>query len=405
MKILIGLLYSLLPEIVVFAIALLLAQQVGTFPSAGRLAVEISVGAVLLAALGLSMQFNRSRMSFALLTLIGTYLGIVLLSHLTDPVRRAVLDGGLCLVLPLDVLAFSCIPERGVFSRYGGLWFALLAGETLALWALTAFASPLLARALQVQFTHLSFLAHSDVTQPALLIIGLGLLWFNDRLMRRHDAESAAFFLAMVSALPVLHGADPARSILFLGAAGLGFGYAVIQGSWSMAYLDELTGLPGRRALEEQMRQLAGRYAIAMVDVDHFKHFNDRYGHDVGDQVLRFVASRLQQPALVGKPFRYGGEEFCLLYGGRDLAQVKQELEQVRADIESCRFDLRQGGRRNEDTGPGEIQQDMLSITVSIGAAQHGEHLDEPWTVLKAADKALYDAKHAGRNRVSLGGA
>ena len=405
MKILVGLLYSLLPEVVVFAIAALLAQQVGTFPSAGRLAVEISVGTILLAALGLSMQFNRSRMSFALLTLIGAYLGIFLLSRLGDPVKRAVLDGGLCLMLPLDVLVFSFIPERGVFSRYGGLWFGLLAGETLALWALTAFASPPLARALQVQFTHLSFLAHSDVTQPGLLITGLGLLWFNDRLLRGHDAESAAFFLAIVSALPVLHGVDPARSILFLGAAGLGFGYAVIQGSWSMAYLDELTGLPGRRALEEQMRQLSGRYAIAMVDVDHFKHFNDRYGHDVGDQVLRFVASRLLQPALIGKPFRYGGEEFCLLYGGRDLAQVRQELEQVRADIESCRFDLRQGGRRTEDTGPGDEPPNMLSITVSIGAAQHGEHLDEPWTVLKAADKALYDAKHAGRNRVSIEGA
>jgi diguanylate cyclase (GGDEF)-like protein len=395
-KILVGLLYSLLPEIVVFTIAALLAQQVGAFPSAGRLAVEISVAAILLAALGLSMQFNRSRMSFALLTLIGACLGMFLLSRLGDPVKRAVLDGGLCLALPLDILAFSCIPERGVFSRYGSLWFGLLAGELLALW---------LARALQVQFTHLSFLARTDVTQPALLVIGLGLIWFNDRLLRRHDAESAAFFLAMVSTLPVLHGADLARSTLFLGAAGLGFGYAVIQGSWSMAYLDELTGLPGRRALEEQMRQLGGRYSIAMVDVDHFKHFNDRYGHDVGDQVLRFVAARLLQPALVGKPFRYGGEEFCLLYGGRDLAQVKQELEQVRADIESCRFDLRQGGRRNEDTGPGEGHPDMLSITVSIGAAQHGEHLDEPWTVLKAADKALYDAKHAGRNRVSLDGA
>ena len=223
--------------------------------------------------------------------------------------KRAILDGGLCLVLPLDVFVFAFIPERGVFSRYGGLWFGLLAGETLALWALTAFPSLLLAHALQVQFTHLSILAHSDVTQPALLIIGIGLLWFNDQLLRRHDAESAAFFLAMVCVLPVLHGTELARSALFLGAAGLGFGYAVIQGSWSMAYLDELTGLPGRRPLEEQMRQLGGRYAIAMVDVDHFKHFNDRYGHDVGDQVLRFVASRLQRTGLGGQtlPLRRRG--------------------------------------------------------------------------------------------------
>jgi len=404
MKIIIGVLYTLLPEIVVFAIAALLAAQAGGFPASGRLAVEISACAILLAALGLSLQFNRSRVFFALLTLAAAYVGIFVLSRLSDPLKRAVLDGGLCLFLPLDVLVFALIPERGIVSRYGGLWFGLLAAEVLALWLLTAFPSLLVARALQVQFTHLSFLANSDVTQPALLISLLGLLYLNDRLLRKHDAESAAFFLALVTALPVLHHVQLANAALFLAAAALGFGYAVIQGSWSMAYLDELTGLPGRRALEEQMRQLGGRYAIAMVDVDHFKHFNDRYGHDVGDQVLRFVASRLRKPALAGKPFRYGGEEFCLLYGGRDLAQVRDELEEVRADIESCRFDLRQGGRRTDDTGPGDGQPDMLSITVSIGAAQHGEHLDEPWTVLKAADKALYDAKHAGRNRVSLGG-
>jgi diguanylate cyclase (GGDEF)-like protein len=404
MKVLIGVLYTLLPEIVVFAIAALLAAQVGSFPATGRLAVEISACAILLAALGLSLQFNRSRMFFALLTLAAAYIGMFALSRLSDPLKRAVLDGGLGLFLPLDVLVFAFIPERGIVSRYGGLWFGLLAVETLALWLLTVFPSLLVAHALQVQFVRIGLLASSDVTQPALLITFIGLLALNDRLLRKHEAESAAFFLALVAVLPALHHMQLANAALFLAAAALGFGYAVIQGSWSMAYLDELTGLPGRRALEEQMRQLGGRYSIAMVDVDHFKHFNDRYGHDVGDQVLRFVASRLQRPALAGKPFRYGGEEFCLLYGGRELPQVRDELELVRADIESCRFDLRQGGRRNEDTGSPDDQPDMLSITVSIGAAQYGEHLDEPRTVLKAADKALYDAKHAGRNRVSIGG-
>jgi len=404
MKIVVGMLYTLLPELFVLLVAALLAGRMAGFSPTGQLAAEIGTCAILVVALGLSAQFNRSRMFFALLALLGTYVGMLALARMDSRVPRAVLGGGLNLCLPLDLLVFTCIPERGIFSRYGGIWFALIGAEAAALWALTAFPSPLLAHALNVQFTHLGFLAGSGVTQPALLLTGLGLLWINDRLLRSHDAESGAFFLALVTVLPVLHSTQLAGAALYIGAAALGFSYAVIQGSWSMAYLDELTGLPGRRALEEQMRQLGGRYSIAMVDVDHFKHFNDRYGHDVGDQVLRFVASRLQRPALAGKPFRYGGEEFCLLYGGRELPQVKDELEQVRADIAACRFDLRQGGRRSEDDGQGEMDgKDMLSITVSIGAAQHGEHLDEPWTVLKAADKALYDAKHAGRNRVSLG--
>jgi diguanylate cyclase (GGDEF)-like protein len=232
----------------------------------------------------------------------------------------------------------------------------------------------------------------------------LGLLWLNDRLLRRHSAELAAFFFSLVAALPMLYTAGAGMVAVFTGAAGCAFGYALIQESWSMAYLDELTGLPGRRALEEYMRQLAGHFVIAMVDVDHFKHFNDRYGHDVGDQVLRFVAARLELKAAGGKAFRYGGEEFCLIYAGRGLADVETELDQLRADIETCRFDLRRRGRRNEDHAGQEpgAEADMLAITVSIGAATGGAGEREPWAVLKSADKALYAAKHAGRNRLSL---
>ena len=62
-----------------------------------------------------------------------------------------------------------------------------------------------------------------------------------------------------------------------------------------MAYHDELTGLPGRRALNEALLRVGSRYAVAMVDVDHFKHFNDAYGHEVGDQVLRMVAAQLDR--------------------------------------------------------------------------------------------------------------
>ena len=404
MKIFVGVLYTLLPEILLLGLASLLAAYAAGFPASGQLAVELSTTAILLAALGLSAQFNRSRMFFALLTLLFAYLGLFALARVTDPVVRASLSGAFSLFLPLDLVVFAGIGERGVFSRYGGLWFTLLAVECMACWGMAAFPSPKLVQALHVQFVHFHLFGLTHLTQPGLLLLGLGLLWIQDQLLQRHSAETAAFFGALVAAVPVLHLTHLAPVALFLAAAGLAFGYAVIQESWSMAYLDELTGLPGRRALEEQLRQLGKRYAIAMVDVDHFKHFNDRYGHDVGDQVLRFVASRLQQPALTGKPFRYGGEEFCLLYGGRNLPEIQDELERLRADIADCSFDLRRGERRGDGDASG-MDGNLLSITVSIGAAEYGEGLDEAWTVLKAADQALYQAKHDGRNRVRLGSA
>src|SRR5688500_20279314 len=85
---------------------------------------------------------------------------------------------------------------------------------------------------------------------------------------------------------------------------------SVIEASYLMAYQDGLTGLPARRALTEALHQMNGKFTIAMVDVDHFKKLNDRYGHDVGDQVLRMLASRLAKVSNGGRAFRYGGEEF-----------------------------------------------------------------------------------------------
>ncbi|MGH7488941.1 MAG: GGDEF domain-containing protein, partial [bacterium] len=286
--------------------------------------------------------------------------------------------------------------------------FGLLTIETCCIAALIAFHAAPVVAALHVHFVHLGVLDRTPITQPGLLLLGIGLVWLNDRLMLRHSAELAAFFFSLVAVGIILHRQDAAGIAVFSAAAAVGFGHAVIQESWNMAYLDELTGLPGRRALEEQMRQLSGQHVIAMVDVDHFKRFNDTYGHDVGDQVLRFVASRLQKHAGSGKPFRYGGEEFCILYPGKYPDEVTNTLESLRADIENCRFEMRRQKRRadSEDDDTGALQDtDPLAITVSIGMAGSPQNGADPWSVLKSADKALYAAKDTGRNRVCLSAA
>ncbi|HEV7166308.1 MAG TPA: GGDEF domain-containing protein [Gammaproteobacteria bacterium] len=402
MKLAIGVLYTLLPEIALFAVAALLAGHVVAFSYPAQLALQLSACAILLAALGLCVQFNRSRMFFGLLSLLLAYAVLLTRARATDPFEHAALGGLLSLFLPVDLLVFSSIPERGIFSRYAGTWYVLLAAELLAGWGVLSFPSPLVIHALHVDFLPLPAMA---ITQPGLLAAAVGLLWVNDQLLCKHSAELAAFFLALFVVIPLMAAAQAAGIAVYVAVAGLAFGYALVQESWSMAYLDELTGLQSRRALEEQLRQLGGRYVIAMLDVDHFKKFNDRYGHDVGDQVLRFVASRLLKHTITGKPYRYGGEEFCLVYAGRGLPDIGSELEQLRADIESCHFDLRQRERRSLDIAALDPDATgMLSVTVSIGAAECGADHAEPWSVLKAADQALYGAKHAGRNRVNLAG-
>lgn len=405
MRLVIGVLYTLLPELVLFTIAALFTPYAANFTAPGLLATELVSGFILVLVLALSLQFNHSRMFFAVLTLLGLFGGLILMIQSKDAITRETLNGSLCLLAPLNLLVFSFSAERGIFSRYGGMRFGLLMVEIICVAALVAFHASPIVTALHVHFIHSSLFDHTPVTQPGLLVLAIGLILINDRLILRHSAELAAFFFALIATGIMLHRQDAAGMAIFSAAAAVGFGHAIIQESWNMAYLDELTGLPGRRALEEQMRQLSGNHVIAMVDVDHFKRFNDTYGHDVGDQVLRLVASRLQKHSGSGKPFRYGGEEFCILYPGKYPDEVNNALESLRADIESCRFEMRRQERRTEEQeGDAGMQQDSgpLAITVSIGMAGSPQGNIDPWSVLKSADKALYAAKHAGRNRVCL---
>src|SRR5688572_29287099 len=173
-----------------------------------------------------------------------------------------------------------------------------------------------------------------------------------------------------------------------------------------LAFRDILTGLPGRRALEERLRGLGSRYAIAMVDVDHFKKFNDTHGHDIGDQVLKLVGARLAEVGGGGIAFRYGGEEFSVLFPGAKLADALPHLEAIRASIESYRMAVRSPDRpRSKEAGSkrrGEgVSEKSISVTVSIGACAPGKNARTPAQVVKAADEALYRAKQGGRNRVS----
>ncbi|GLZ84839.1 GGDEF domain-containing protein [Metapseudomonas resinovorans] len=180
---------------------------------------------------------------------------------------------------------------------------------------------------------------------------------------------------------------------------------SVVQEAYQMAFRDELTGLPGRRALNERLRRLGRNYVLAMTDVDHFKKFNDTYGHDVGDQVLRLVASRLRKVGGGGKAYRYGGEEFTILFPGKSVDDCMPHLEAVRQAIEQYQMHLRDPVSRpkSDDTGRsrrGAASGQAVSVTISIGVAERDAEQRTPEEVIKAADQALYSAKSAGRNRV-----
>ncbi|AVD81198.1 GGDEF domain-containing protein [Pseudomonas sp. SWI6] len=184
---------------------------------------------------------------------------------------------------------------------------------------------------------------------------------------------------------------------------------AVSHEAYQMAFRDELTGLPGRRALNERMQRLGRNYVIAMTDVDHFKKFNDTHGHDVGDQVLRLVASRLSKVTGGGRAYRYGGEEFALVFAGKTAEECQPHLEAVREMIANYAMQLRDQSSRPQDDSAGRQRRagnaaTTVSVTISIGVAERLVEHRNPEEVLKAADQALYSAKGAGRNCVMVYG-
>ena len=204
----------------------------------------------------------------------------------------------------------------------------------------------------------------------------------------------------------------------YVATSALILAASLIETSYVLAYHDELTGIRGRRAFNDALLSLDQQYAIAIVDIDHFKKFNDTYGHDTGDQVLCMVASRLSKVSGGGQAFRCGGEEFAIIFRETSAKDAFEHLESLRQVIEKSAFKVRSFERRTtlrqgeadrrksakKKVGASGLSQQPgeLSVTVSIGVAEPSTRNRQPEQVIQAADQALYRAKEKGRNRVEL---
>jgi diguanylate cyclase (GGDEF)-like protein len=366
--------------------------------------------AVFAAGLLLAWRFNSSRVLFSLLALLLAHRAVDFFSfgqtH-TGPGRTAVILAAL--LIPLNYIALAFMRERGltiagIAPRFGMLFLqsvvvavlcrpensrtvsATTGENVLPSWAVVGFVAA--AVVLVVRFF--------QTRKP----VETGFLW-----------SLVAVFLWLGLA-PIGAAADA-----YVATAGLILAASLIETSYVLAYHDELTGIRGRRAFNEAQLSLDQQYAIAIVDIDHFKHFNDTYGHDTGDQVLRMVASRLADVGGGGQAFRCGGEEFAILFRNTSAKDAFERLDVLRQVIQNSVFRFRGSERRNE-ARPGQSERrkparkkaaaalqrpaDDLSVTVSIGVAEPSTRYRQPEQVIHAADQALYRAKHNGRNRVEL---
>jgi len=356
---------------------------------------------VLAAALLLGFRFNRSRLVFTVALLaLAQY---VLDGGVASPEQRLFFHATTFL-LPLNLALVALLPERGTVTPAGLFRWVLIAVQVVVV-AFLARSFPEQATALlRTRFLPAVLSDWTPLAQPALitfLAIGavLVLAW-----VREPQSPVRAYAYALVAAFLALtwKGTGPGQEI-WLATGGLVLVVAVVEASYMMAYRDGLTELPGRRALNEALPRLSGQFTVAMVDVDHFKRFNDRYGHDAGDHVLRLVASRLAHAPGGGTAYRYGGEEFALIFPGKGAEECLPHLEELREIVETSRFTMRRRFRpRAKPNAPkGRKTREAIVITVSIGVAEKNHRHSTPDQVVQAADKALYRAKEAGRNRVS----
>ena len=364
--------------------------------------------AVFFIAAAVSMAFRRGRVLMAVLLLAiayGCYVALLAPAPRAFPSRAVALGLGIFVPLNLALLAWS--RERGIFNLYGLRRLALAAAQiALTAWIALASQTGLVSRLQRPLFGSTPLTTAVSDLELAVAIAAAGVTfacWWRTR--SPVDIGLAGVLAAFV--LAGLHLRTPHAYAQFAAAGGLILVIAVLQDSFRMAFRDGLTGLPSRRALDEALASLGRGYTIAMLDVDHFKNFNDTYGHDVGDQVLKMVAARLTRVSGGGSAYRYGGEEFTVLFKGRTAREAWPHVEALREDIGERALALRAADRPREAKsgrrrrGSKERPERSVSVTVSIGVAEEGGKLTTPSAVIAAADRALYRAKRKGRNRVS----
>lgn len=346
----------------------------------------------------LALRFRSSRLLFSLFALaLGS------LAPQALPGRHTL--GFVAILIPVNLIVFSLLDEKG----FGKRELVNRAVFFFAQFIVIAFLSrpELEGPASLFDGNLLRVLPKTAVPQLAMLTFAAAGALFAFRFWAVRKPIEAGYFWATAACLLGLSSRNQAIGFFYVASAGGLLTMSLLESSYRMAYHDELTGLPARRAFNDAMNRVGDRYAIAVVDIDHFKRFNDTYGHETGDQVLRMVASKLARVSGGGEAFRFGGEEFCILFEDRTVRDAIPYLERLRGDIADAVFFVRGQDRvvksiEHRSGARGNIE---AQVTVSIGVAGSNGKMVSADESLRAADKALYRAKQDGRNRVEVAAA
>lgn len=349
----------------------------------------------------LSVWFQHSRTFYAVCILLFAMSAVTSFEGLN---HRALING-LSVILPAAFIILAIVKERGITSRYGLIKGLVFIALILAVFLDAGRINPWLEKLKAAKPIFDSVEGMAGIPRWGVFLFIVCLCILIARFLVFSSNMDIAFTGVSLGSFLILHFTEyPDVLSIFFSAIFLIFMIALFQTSYSLAFHDTLTGVLSRRALEQEMLRLGKKFAVAMVDIDHFKRVNDRYGHKVGDDVLKMIASMIERHADGGKTFRYGGEEFVVIFPRKNSGEIFEVMDQLRDAIEKRPLVLRSPKRPKNKPKTMIFREggsEKIKITVSIGIADKNERTPSVGRVIEAADKALYKAKKSGRNCIA----
>lgn len=386
----------------IYVVAVVLSFTTQQWPNAWLTLVQYSPFVIGAMGLFISAWLNRIQPFLVILSITLVNVSLAYYAPIEqESISKSVLYPLVSFLLPLNLFLWAMIPEKGLYNR--NLNFVVVVIIALQAIVVNWFMDELpldwvieLSKPVMqdLEVYHLSF-----ISTLTFLMAGFAISLKIQKQPQLKAFDHSLLFVLLLMAFALnqyqVNGVEQWISSVSMIIVLI----ALVFDAHHIAYTDELTGLNNRRALNENFLSLGKRYTLVMIDIDYFKQFNDTYGHDLGDIVLHMVASILDGVHKGGKAFRFGGEEFTLVFKNKTVEQIKEELERLREEVESERIEvIEAGGAKSRKSKDASVK--VVNVTVSMGVAQPDINCKTPDEVLKRADEALYKAKKAGRNRV-----
>lgn len=372
----------------------------------------------------LAWRFHSSRVTFILLSLLLAHHAIEFFSggHIHSSGPGHIAFESVALLIPINVIIFSLAAERGFAVPALASRFCLLFFEAVFVAVICRPEETLSPVFMRLTPFGVHMFGWTKIPQPALLAFIVAAALVIVRFRRHGKPVEHGLIWSLAATVTGLHfGGVGHLGSAYFATAALILVASLIENSYFLAYHDELTALPSRRAFNDASLGLEPPYVIASADIDRFKKVNDTYGHDTGDQVLSMVAGHLSRVSAGAQAYRVGGEEFSILFPGKTVEEVLPQLEKLRASVAESSFrpritaerrknmrgpDRRHTGvkslpRAKRATGAASLAG-QLTVTISIGVAEPDARTQGIEATIAAADKALYRAKRGGRNRVEV---